>query len=105
MPASPVSRLPARMAASQTRTEDPLQSPIRIICVCAFPVPWRHLISTKVQHFMSSFRGCPRRLRAEPGIRLCNPSEQNWSPGSIADKAGDGPGMTSFFKVANAASR
>jgi hypothetical protein len=44
--------------------------------------------------FHSSFRGRPRRLRAEPAIQLFY-VWNNWIPGSIADKVGNGPGMTS----------
>src|SRR5690348_1196821 len=41
----------------------------------------------------SSFRGCPRCLRAEPGICLPDSAKKSWIPGSIAE--GDGPGTTS----------
>ncbi|HJR13567.1 MAG TPA: hypothetical protein VJ833_06675 [Rhodanobacteraceae bacterium] len=44
--------------------------------------------------FLPSFRGCLRCLRAEPGIHFFEPDNQNWIPASLADKTGDGPGMT-----------
>ncbi|MGH8112923.1 MAG: hypothetical protein ACREPL_13555 [Rhodanobacteraceae bacterium] len=64
-----------------------------------------HLIRAEVQQFLSSFRGCPRRLRQNPESSFCSIGPENWIPGSIADTAGDGPGMTSFSKVRDTATR
>ena len=42
----------------------------------------------------SSFRGRSRFLRTEPGIQFFSKASKSWIPGSIADEAGDPPGMT-----------
>jgi hypothetical protein len=51
---------------------------------------------------ISSFRGCPRTSRAEPGIQPLYHGDKNRIPGSIADEAGDRPGMTMGFFVVRA---
>ncbi|MGH8192692.1 MAG: hypothetical protein ACREP2_14760 [Rhodanobacteraceae bacterium] len=80
-----------------------------------------HTIEREWSHETSSFRGCPRCMRAEPGIhffesgkrqdgltraihgaRLRPPSAFALAilptqSGSIADEAGAGPGMTMWF--------
>ncbi|MGH8112365.1 MAG: hypothetical protein ACREPL_10640, partial [Rhodanobacteraceae bacterium] len=53
----------------------------------------RHLIRAEVQQFLSSFRGCPRRLGQNPESSFCSIGPENWIPGSVVDEAGDGPGM------------
>jgi hypothetical protein len=38
----------------------------------------------------------PRWFGVEPGIQPFAGMPKSWIPGSIADSAGDGPGMTEF---------